>query len=168
MTPKKQLPRSFVPLAIVVSAIILYGCGGGSAGPNPTPTATPAPTASLLETVSFDISEGQLGFAAISTFTVPIGGNINNAKAGTFKFVAKWAPAPPTGQLYLLVVRDLNDRTSCYNNLNCPQILVKDVSDGTPKQVQIHLDKTERVYFWTRPVTGRVQGSVEVWFTPDN
>lgn len=158
MTAQKQsLPKSYVLLLAIVALLgILVGCGGGGSGPSPVPTPTPVQTV-LLATSTFSTQVGSVGYSNVSP---------RSEFAGTFKFIARWTPAPPDGQIFLFIIRDpQNDPVTCFNNFNCPQILAKDIGTGSPKQVEIRLAAGERIYFWVRPATGAVTGTIESWFT---
>ncbi|MBP6886426.1 MAG: hypothetical protein KBC02_04305 [Candidatus Pacebacteria bacterium] len=157
----KDIFRIITMLFVVSVVGLLVGCGGGgTVGPSPTPTPVQSPQPQLQKTEPFSVSVGTIGTAAVSPF---------NATAGTYRFVAKWSPAPPDGQIYLAIIRSGSDAITCQNNVaTCALVLAHDVSGSMPKEVTVHLAAQERVYWWTRPIAGSVSGTIDVWFTPDS
>lgn len=157
----KDIFRIITTLFVMSFIGILIGCGGGgTVGPSPTPTPVQTPQAQLQKTEPFSVTAGNVGTFAASPL---------NTTAGTYRFVARWSPAPPEGQIYLALTQQAADRISCYNDVaNCPLVLARDVSSNMPKEVTIHLAAQERIYWWTRPVTGSVSGTIDIWFTPDS
>ncbi len=157
----KDIFRIITTLFVMSVVGLLVGCSGsGTVGPSPTPTPVQTPQAQLQKTEPFSVSVGIIGSRAVSPF---------NNNPGTYRFVAKWAPTPPEGQIYLAIIRDGSDAITCQNNVaTCTLVLASDVSSSMPKEVSIHLAAQERVYWWTRPITGSVSGTIDVWFTPDS
>ena len=153
------------PLLVAV-AVVLTACGGVS---NPTPVVSPTPAPSfeprLLVAQSFDTQAGYHGFSDL----VP-----RTSQKGTLTVVARWEPQPPEGQMYLFllsepifpvvttdgVVRPCEDFT-------CSQILARDMSSSSPKQIEYPVQAGDRIFFWVSGIEGHIVGSVEVWFKPD-
>ena len=150
------------PVLLVAAMLALTNCDRLPVSPTgpttPTPTPTP-PQAQLLQTRPFETNPNGYGFAA------PLVGR----NPGTYTYIARWEPQPPTGQMYLFLVRDpATDFPVCYQDFDCPQILARDMSDAHPKRIEYRIPVGELIYFWTRGIEGRIKGTVEIWFTPDS
>ena len=148
------------PVLLVAAMLVTINCDRlpvSPTGPTPTPSPTP-PQAQLLQTRPFNVGPDGYGFAAPTVGRNP----------GTYTYIARWEPQPPTGQMYLFLIRDpVGDVYACYRDFTCPQILARDVSDSHPKRIEYRVPVGEVIYFWTRGIAGEISGTVEIWFTPD-